>query len=67
MCIDSTTRAAHEPGFRNTVVADSCTAPNLRRGVTVVQGASVHVASMAELDGSFATVTTSRAVTATTA
>jgi nicotinamidase-related amidase len=56
MCIDSTTRAAHELGYRNTVIADACTAPDLRHGNTVVPGATVHAAFMAALDGSFATV-----------
>lgn len=59
MCIDSTTRAAHELGYRTTVVADACTAPDLRFGGRVVPGAAVHAAFMAALDGSFATVTES--------
>lgn len=59
MCIDSTTRAAHELGYRNTVVSDACTAPDLRYGDTVLPGAVVHTAFMAALDGSFATVTDS--------
>ncbi|WIB76697.1 cysteine hydrolase family protein [Curtobacterium sp. MCPF17_002] len=59
MCIDSTTRAAHELGYTCTVVADACAAPDLRYGDTVVPGASVHAAFMAALDGSFATVTSS--------
>ncbi|WP_263480166.1 isochorismatase family protein [Curtobacterium sp. TXMA1] len=57
MCIDSTTRAAHELGYRNTVVSDACTAPDLLHGETFVPGATVHAAFMAALDGSFATVT----------
>ena len=56
MCIDSTTRAAHELGYTCTVVSDACAAPDLRYGDTVVSGASVHAAFMAALDGSFATV-----------
>ncbi|WP_144714807.1 cysteine hydrolase family protein [Curtobacterium pusillum] len=59
MCVDSTTRAAHELGYTCTVVADACAAPDLRWGDTTVPGASVHAAFMAALDGSFATVTTS--------
>ncbi|OIH94996.1 MULTISPECIES: cysteine hydrolase family protein [unclassified Curtobacterium] len=59
MCIDSTTRAAHELGYRNIVVPDACTAPDLRYGDTVVPGAAVHAAFMAALDGSFATLTDS--------
>lgn len=59
MCVDSTTRAAHELGYVCTVVADACAAPDLRFGETVVPGASVHAAFMAALDGSFATVTDS--------
>lgn len=59
MCIDSTTRAAHELGFVCTVVSDACAAPDLTLGETTVPGASVHAAFMAALDGSFATVTPS--------
>lgn len=62
MCIDSTTRAAHELGYRCTVVSDACAAPDLRYGDTVVPGASVHAAFMAALDGSFATVASSSAI-----
>lgn len=56
MCIDSTTRAAHELGFVVTVVADACAAPDLTFGDTVIPGAIVHASFMAALDGSFATV-----------
>lgn len=56
MCIDSTTRAAHELGFTATVVSDACAAPDLTFGGTVVPGATVQAAFMAALDGSFATV-----------
>lgn len=62
MCVDSTTRAAHELGFTCTVVSDACAAPDLRLGDTTVPGASVHAAFMAALDGSFATVLPSEAV-----
>lgn len=62
MCIDSTTRAAHELGFTATVVADACAAPDLTSGGVTVPGSSVHAAFMAALDGSFATVTTSDAL-----
>ncbi|RFA09087.1 cysteine hydrolase [Subtercola boreus] len=56
LCIDSTTRAAHELGFACTVISDACAAPDLSLGGTTVPGASVHAAFMAALDGSFATV-----------
>lgn len=56
MCIDSTTRAAHELGYVCTVISDACAAPDLRLGDTTVPGAGVHAAFMAALDGSFATV-----------
>ena len=62
MCVDSTTRAAHELGYTCTVVSDACAAPNLQHGSTLVPGASVHAAFMAALDGSFATVTDSRSI-----
>lgn len=62
MCIDSTTRAAHELGFACTVVADACAAPDLALGDTTVPGAAVHAAFMAALDDSFATVALSSTV-----
>jgi nicotinamidase-related amidase len=61
MCVDSTTRAAHELGYTCTVVADACAAPDLQWGDTTVPGASAHAAFMAALDGSFAAVTSSAA------
>lgn len=63
MCVDSTTRAAHELGYTCTVVSDACAAPDLRLGDTSVPGASVHAAFMAALHGSFATVTNSASLT----
>lgn len=56
MCVDSTTRAAHEFGFDVTVVSDACAAPDLTFGDTIIPGATVHASFMAALDGSFATV-----------
>ncbi|TFC06532.1 cysteine hydrolase family protein [Cryobacterium sp. MDB2-33-2] len=56
MCIDSTTRAAHEFGFDVTVVSDACAAPDLTFGDIIIPGATVHASFMAALDGSFATV-----------
>jgi len=64
MCVDSTTRAAHELGFACTVVTDACAAPDLVHGGTTVAGRDVHAAFMAALDGSFATVVTSEALLA---
>lgn len=64
MCVDSTTRAAHELGFTATVVSDACAAPDLALGDFIVPGASVHAAFMAALDGSFATVVPSAALLA---
>lgn len=55
--------AAKAPeALRDTVVADVCSAPDLRLGETVVPGETVHAAFMAALDGSFATVARSDAV-----
>ena len=64
MCIDSTTRAAHEIGFACTVVSDACAAPDLTLGATTVGGRDVHAAFMAALDGSFAEVVESGALLA---
>ncbi|GMQ89799.1 MAG: hypothetical protein BMS9Abin10_0133 [Gammaproteobacteria bacterium] len=56
MCIDATTRAAFDLGFKCTVVEDACTTRDLRfRGETVTAKA-VHAAFMAALSVPYANV-----------
>ena len=64
MCVDATVRAASDLGFTVTVVHDACAAPDLAFGGTVVDGASVHAAFLAALDGSYATTVSAASLTA---
>ena len=59
MCVDATVRAAADFGFRVTLIADACAAPNLEFGGRAVAAADVHAAYLASLASSYATVTTS--------
>jgi nicotinamidase-related amidase len=56
MCIDATTRAAADLGFRCTVVHDACAARDLAFGGVVIPAAQVHGAFMAALTPLYARV-----------
>ena len=56
MCIDATTRAAFDLGFRCTVLADACATRDLQYGVTTVPAAMVHAAFMSSLAAVYARV-----------
>jgi nicotinamidase-related amidase len=56
MCIDATTRAAADLGFRCTVVHDACAARDLAFGDLVIPAAQVHGAFMAALAPIYARV-----------
>ena len=56
MCVDATTRAALDAGIDVEVVAAACAAPDLRFDGAVVDGATVHRAFMAALQGAGASV-----------
>lgn len=56
MCIDSTTRAAHDLGYECLVVHDACATKSLRFGDLDVPAAQVHAAFMHALGFAFATV-----------
>ncbi|MBA1145871.1 cysteine hydrolase [Ectothiorhodospiraceae bacterium WFHF3C12] len=62
MCVDSTTRAAFDLGFRPTVVSDACATRDLAFNGETVPAASVHAAFMAALAVPFAAVKTMDAV-----
>jgi nicotinamidase-related amidase len=49
MCVDASARAADDLGFRTTIAADACAAPNLTSGNEVIPGATVHKAILAAL------------------
>ncbi len=57
MCVDATTRAGADLGFRMTLVPDACAAPSLEYGGQRVAGADVHASFIAALGQFYATVT----------
>jgi Isochorismatase family len=58
MCIDGTTRAAADFGYKATVLHDACATRNLEFGGRVVPAAEVQAAFMAALASSYASVVT---------
>lgn len=56
MCIDTTTRAATDMGYQNTLIHDACTSRHLIFNEEVVEAPQVQAAFMAALNGSFARV-----------
>ncbi|MDY0908848.1 cysteine hydrolase family protein [Microbacterium sp. CFBP9034] len=60
MCVDATVRAASDFGYRVTVAADACAAPDLDFDGVRVDGARVHAAFMAALGSAYARVVPSR-------
>ncbi len=57
MCIDTTTRAAFDLGYANTLIADACATRDLEFDGRKVAAADVHAAYMAGLGAVFARVT----------
>jgi nicotinamidase-related amidase len=58
MCIDATTRAAADYGFRCTVIEDACTSPALSIRGRTIPAADVHDTFMAALNGLYAQIDT---------
>lgn len=65
MCIDTTVRAAFDLGYSNTVVADACATRDLVYAGQKVDAANVHLAYMAALNGTFASVVETSSLTNT--
>ena len=57
MCVDATTRAGSDLGFRMTLVPDACAAPDLEFGGRRVPAQDVHASFVAALGQAYATVT----------
>ncbi len=57
MCVDATTRAGADLGFKMTLVPDACAAPQLEYNGRKVPGPDVHAAFVAALGQFYATVT----------
>ncbi len=64
MCVDTTVRAATDFGFRGSLAHDACATRDLQFAGRTVDAASVQMAYLAALDGSFATVRTAEALCA---
>ncbi len=64
MCIDATTRAAFDLGFKCTVVEDACATRNLIFKGEVVPAWAVHGAFMAALQGIYAEVVSADGISA---
>ena len=57
MCVDATTRAGADLGFKMTLVPDACAAPGLEFGGREVDAEDVHASFVAALGQFYATVT----------
>ncbi len=57
MCVDATTRAGADLGFKMTLVPDACAAPNLEYGDRQLAAQDVHASFVAALGQFYATVT----------
>lgn len=64
MCIDATTRAASDFGYKTTVVQDACATRDLEFGGVTVPAVSVHAAMMAALGFGYATITDTKSYVA---
>lgn len=64
MCIDATTRAASDFGYKTTVVQDACATRDLEHEGVTVPAASVHAAMMSALGFAYATITDTEAYVA---
>jgi len=60
MCVDATTRAAFDFGFRCTVIEDACATRNLEYKGTLVEAGKVQAAFMAALAVPYARVTSAK-------
>lgn len=56
MCIDATTRAASDFGYKVTVIQDACATRDLEHEGVTVPAASVHAAMMSALGFAYATI-----------
>jgi nicotinamidase-related amidase len=64
MCIDATTRAAADLGFRCIIAADACATRDLAFDDVTVSAATVQRTTLAALNGTYAEVTTTEAIVA---
>ena len=58
MCIEAATRAAHDLGFKCTVISDACATKALDFEGKTISAEDVHYATLRTLSGSYAKVET---------
>ncbi len=63
MCIDATTRAAYDLGFKCIVVGDACATKDLELNGHTVKAKDVQTAFLSALDGTYADVKTTNEIT----
>ena len=63
MCVDATTRAGADLGFKMTLVPDACAAPDLEFNGRTVDAEDVHASFVAALGQFYATVTPADQIT----
>lgn len=56
MCIDTTTRAAYDVGFKSIVIGDACATKDLELDGEKVNAKEVQIAYLSALDGTFAEI-----------
>lgn len=56
MCLEGTTRAAHDLGFRCTVISDACATQNLSFEEQEIKSDDVHYSTLSTLKGTYAEV-----------
>jgi nicotinamidase-related amidase len=56
MCIDTTTRAAYDLGFKSIVIGDACATKDLELDGEKVNAKEVQIAYLSALDGTFAEI-----------
>jgi nicotinamidase-related amidase len=56
MCVDASARASDDLGFKTSIAADACAAPNLQSGDETIPGATVHKTVLAALGSMIAEV-----------
>lgn len=61
MCIEATSRAASDVGYKVTVVEDACATMDLEFNGVKVPAAQVHASAMAALEFGYGTITSTQA------
>ena len=63
MCIDATTRAAYDFGFKCIVIGDACATKDLEFNGQIATAKDVQIAFLSALDGTFADIKTTHEIT----